>query len=205
LRLFVAVEIDDAVRKAAADAVERLRAELSRRGAHLDARWVPADNLHITLWFIGEVDEVRAEAIASVLRPPFPFDPFDIRIAGFGAFPTGGPPRVLWSGVPTGQQGLAALHAETGVRLRPLGFEAERRPYSAHLTIARVKDMSRGSGPVVREVLAGTAAEAGGTAVSAVTLFRSRVTSRGSTYEPIARVPLRPSTTESEPGGRGVK
>jgi RNA 2',3'-cyclic 3'-phosphodiesterase len=192
LRLFVAVEIEEPARIAAAHAGERLRAEVSRRGVHLDARWVPADNLHITLWFIGEVDEVRAAAIVSALQPPFPHEPFELRLAGLGAFPPSGAPRVFWLGVSAGQEGLRALHTETGARLRPLGFEAERRPYSAHLTIARVKDAPRGSGPIVREVLAGTPAEAGSSSVSAVTLFRSRVSSRGSTYEPLARVPFHP-------------
>ena len=189
-RLFVAVEIEEPVRIAAAEAVERLRAQFSRRGVHLDARWVPADNLHITLWFIGEVDEVRAAAIASALQPPFPCEPFEVRIGGLGAFPPSGAPRVLWLGVPVGQEGLAALHAETGARLGPLGLEAERRPYSAHVTIGRVKDAPRGAGAIVRDVLAGIPADAGRMTASAVTLFRSRVSSRGSTYEPVARVPL---------------
>ncbi len=192
MRLFVAVEIDEPARIAAAEAVERLRADLSRRGVHLDARWVPADNLHITLWFIGEVDEVRAAAIVSALQRPFPYEPFELRLSGLGAFPPSGKPRVFWLGVSAGQEGLGALYTETGSRLRPLGFEAERRPYSAHVTIARVKDAPRGSGAIVREVLATTPAEAGSTIVSAVTLFRSRVTSRGSTYEPVARVPFHP-------------
>jgi len=158
---------------------------------------VPADNLHITLWFIGEVDEVRAAAIVSALQPPFPCEPFDVRLAGLGAFPPSGAQRVLWLGVSAGQESLAALHAETGARLRPLGFEAERRPYSAHVTIARVKDAPRGSGPIVREVLSSTPADAGTSAVSAVTLFRSRVSSRGATYEPLARVPVHPGLRPS--------
>jgi 2'-5' RNA ligase len=192
LRLFVGVEIDEPARIAASEAAERLRAELSRRGARLDARWVPADKLHITLWFIGEVDDARAAAIVSVLQAPFPYEPFEVRLAGLGAFPPSGAPRVLWLGVSAGQETLAALHAETGVRLRALGFEAERRPYSAHLTVARVKDTPRGSRPIVRDVLAGTPADAASIIVSAVTLFRSRVSSTGSTYEPVARVPLKP-------------
>jgi 2'-5' RNA ligase len=204
-RLFVAVEIEEPVRIAAAEAVDRLRAQLSRRGVHLDARWVPADNLHITLWFVGEVDDVRAAAIASALQPPFPYEPFEARIAGLGAFPPSGAPRVFWLGIPEGQEGLAALHVETGARLRPLGFEAERRPYSAHLTIARVKDASRRSGPIVRELLAGTPADAGRTIVSAVTLFRSRVSSRGSTYEPVARVPLHPRPHAARVDDPGLK
>ena len=193
MRLFIAVEIDEPARIAAAEAIERLRAELSRRGARLDVRWVPADKLHITLWFIGEVDDARAAAIVTAVQPPFPYEPFDVRLSGLGAFPPSGAPRVLWLGVSAGQHGLAALHAETGARLRPLGFEAERRPYSAHLTVARVKDTSRGSGPIVRDVLAGTPTGAASVTVSAVTLFRSRVSSssRGSTYEPVSRMPLK--------------
>ncbi len=190
MRLFVAVEIEEPARIAAAGAVERLRSQLSRRGVHVDARWVPADNLHITLWFIGEVDDLRAAAIVSALQRPFPYEPFELRLAGLGAFPPSGKPRVFWLGVSAGQEGLGALYVEVGSRLRPLGFEAERRPYSAHVTIARVKDAPRGSGAIVREALATTPAEAGSTIVSAVTLFRSRVSSKGSTYEPVARVPL---------------
>jgi 2'-5' RNA ligase len=190
VRLFVAVEIDEPVRIAAADAAARFRARLSQQRPDLDARWVPADNLHITLWFIGEVNDLRAAAIVDVLQPPFRHEPFELRLAGLGAFPPSGAPRVFWLGVSAGQEGLRVLHDETGARLRPLGFEDERRPYSAHLTIARVKDAPRGSGPIVREVLAGIPAEAGPAIVSAVTLFRSRVSSKGSTYEPVARVPL---------------
>jgi RNA 2',3'-cyclic 3'-phosphodiesterase len=191
LRLFVAVEIAEPVRIAAAHASERLRARLSRKDLHIDARWVAADNLHITIWFIGEVDEGRAAAIVSAMRQPFPCGQFDLHLAGFGAFPPTGAPRVLWLGVRAGQEGLQALHAETEARLRPLGFEAERRPYSGHVTVARVKDAPRASARMVREVLAGTLADAGQTIVTAVTLFRSRVSSSGSTYEPIARAPLK--------------
>ena len=191
MRLFVAVEFEEPVRIAAVDAAARLRARLSRHQVDLDARWVPVDNLHITLWFIGEVNDLRAAAIVSALQPPFPCEPFELRLAGLGAFPPAGQPRVFWLGVSAGQDSLRVLHDETGARLRPLGFEDERRPYSAHLTIARVKDAPRGSGPIVREVLAGTPAGAGSTIVSAVTLFRSRVSSKGATYEPVARVPLR--------------
>jgi RNA 2',3'-cyclic 3'-phosphodiesterase len=191
LRLFVAVEIDEPVRIAAADAAERLRARLSRKDLHIDARWVAVDQLHVTIWFIGEVDEARAALVVSAMQPPFPCGPFDLHLTGFGAFPPNGAPRVLWLGVRAGQEGLRALHAETGARLRPLGFEAERRPYSGHLTVARVKNAPRASARMVREALAGTPSDAGQTSVKAVTLFRSRVSSRGSTYEPIVRAPLK--------------
>lgn len=191
MRLFVAVEIDERVRIAAVEAAERLRTGLSRQRVHLDARWVPVDNLHITLWFIGEVDNARAAAIVSALQPRFSHAPFDLVMGGLGAFPSSGSPRAVWLGVRSGQGGLEALHSETGARLRPLGIEPERRPYSAHVTLARVKDAPRESGAAVRRVLSERLAEVGTSTVSAVTLFRSRVSSQGSVYESVLRVPLR--------------
>jgi 2'-5' RNA ligase len=181
--------MEEPVRIAAADVAGRLRARLDG-DLHLNPRWVPAENLHITLWFIGEVDEERAAVLLSSLQHPFRTGPFDLHLAGLGAFPRSGAPRVLWLGVREGQDGLRALHAEVGARLRPFGFEAERRLYSGHVTLARVKDAPRRSAGAVREALAGTPADAGHTRVSAVTVFRSRVSSAGSRYEPLARVPL---------------
>ena len=85
---------------------------------------------------------------------------------------------------------MAALHGEVQERLAPLGLLPERRPYAAHLTIARVKDAGRGQSAAIRQTAAGLAADCGATAVNAVTLFRSRLSSRGAAYEPVLRVPL---------------
>ncbi len=181
------IEIDEGVRLAAVDAGARFRARLR---APLHARWVPAENLHITLWFIGEVPDPRAAEITSALSPQFPHPPFDADIGGLGAFPPRGAPRVIWLGIRAGQQDLQALHGLVRARLQPLGIEPERRPYSAHLTLARVKDAPRQRADAMRLALADTPAEAGSTRVAHVTLFRSRVSSRGSVYEPLLRVPL---------------
>ena len=191
MRLFVAVEISDSLKIAAVEAAERFRQRLSRQKVQLDARWVPAGNLHITLQFIGDVDDKRATAIVAALRPSFPHDPFEVVLRGLGAFPASGPPRIIWLGVVDGQAGLAALHGETAARLQPLGIEPERRPYSAHVTLARVKDVRRPSIRILRQALDETPVDTGSATVSAVTVFRSRVSSRGSTYEPLVRVPLK--------------
>ncbi len=189
MRLFAAVELDPAVRSAAAAVSQHLRARLE--GA-LDARWIPEENLHITLWFIGEVADDRAPALMSALDPPFDVPPFELTIGGAGAFPPSGPPRVLWIGVRRGSPGMTALYNDVGARIEPLGFERERRPYSAHLTIARVRE-GRGRGPhaPVRRLLSDFDAEAGTSRVSAVTLFRSRLSPKGASYEAVLRVPLK--------------
>src|SRR6476661_5685443 len=136
MRLFVGVELDERVKDAAAAIGESLRREL---GHGIDARWVPPANLHVTLWFLGEVDESRVETTMHALNQPFVERAFDLAVSGLGAFPLSGPPRVFWLGVRAGADSLARVHAELTTRLEPLGFEAERRAYSAHLTLARVK------------------------------------------------------------------
>lgn len=185
MRIFIGVELDDTVRESAAAAAASLRTQL---GARVQARWIPADNLHITLWFIGEVAEDRAEQILRALGVPFPDESFDVRVAGAGSFPLSGAPRVFWLGVTSGAERLARLHAEIARRLQPLGIEPERRPYSAHVTVARVKEARDYRG--LRAALRGIAAEAGISRVRAVTVFRSRLSPKGATYEALLRVPL---------------
>ena len=178
------------MKAAAASAADQLQRTLARGGLHVEARWVPAVNLHITLWFLGEVEADRVPRICESVSVPFDVPRFTLRAGGLGAFPSSGPPRVFWMGVTTGGESLAALHTRLASRLAPLGFEPERRAYSAHLTLARVRDVARGAAADVRRLLAGITAEAGSMEVSAATLFRSRVSSRGAAYEPLLRVPL---------------
>jgi 2'-5' RNA ligase len=188
LRIFIGVELDDAVRDSAAAIADSLRRQLERR---VDARWIPAANLHITLWFIGDVAGDRAEEILRAVDRPFTIRSFDAHLAGLGAFPPSGAPRVFWVGVQSGAEPLASLHAELSTRLLPLGIEPERRAYSAHLTIARVKDVRGVKGYAdLRASLRAVAADAGACRIAAVTVFRSHLSPKGATYEALLRVPL---------------
>ena len=190
MRLFVGIELGAGMKQAAAAVSDDLQAALARARLRVDARWVPVENLHVTLWFIGEVDDVRAGRITDALNVPIELAPFTLRAAGLGAFPPSGPPRVFWIGITAGGDEVRALHRHVEARLTPLGFEPERRRYSAHLTIARVKDVPRASSQQIRRVLADAKADAGDTEITAVTLFRSRLSPRGSSYEPLLRIPL---------------
>jgi 2'-5' RNA ligase len=185
VRLFVAAEPAESVRIAAAACALRLRRRLEAAGAGSGLRWVPAENLHLTVWFLGEVSDARATAVLESLAPRMHAPAFDLRLAGFGAFPPSGPPRVLWIGVAQGVGELARAHDEVGERLAPWGFAPEGRAYSAHLTIARVKEPPRGAARLaLREAIAVDRC------VDALTVFRSRTSSHGATYEPLLRVPL---------------
>jgi 2'-5' RNA ligase len=188
VRLFAGIEIDDVVRERAAAIAQSARAALD---ASLAIRWVEPQNLHITLWFFGEVPERGAADIRNAIERPFLAPSFDLHVAGLGAFPQSGIPRVLWLGVETGKESLMQLHAELATRLGPLGFQPERRGVSPHMTLARVKGVLSGARPPqVRALWRDLPADAGSCRVKALTLFRSRLSPKGAAYEPLVRVPL---------------
>jgi 2'-5' RNA ligase len=125
-----------------------------------------------------------------VLEPRFETAAFDLHVSGCGAFPPSGPPRVFWLGIAGGIGSMTAIHREVTDRLVAAGCEAETRPYSPHLTLARVKEIGRSAVRPVRDALASAPADCGSCRVAAVTLFRSHLSPKGSRYEPLLRVPL---------------
>lgn len=191
MRLFVAADPSDEVRHAAVAAVARLRRRLEKGSADHGIRWIAAENLHLTVWFLGEVSDSRAKPILEALARRLETPAFEIHLAGFGVFPPSGPPRVLWMGVTRGVGELSAVHDEIGRRLVPWGFAGEGRAYSAHLTIARVKEAPHGRArAALRAALAAEPADAGACRITALTVFRSRTAPAGALYEPLLRVPL---------------
>lgn len=134
LRLFVACRLTDDVREALSRAQDDLR-----RQVHGRLRWVRPEGIHVTLKFLGDVGEERVEAIRATLAAAI--DPFELRVrpATIGTF-GGNRVRVVWVGLEGETEGLAALAVRVEQALAPLGFPRERRPFAAHLTLARVPD-----------------------------------------------------------------
>ena len=191
MRLFTGIELDEDARDAATRAAGELRAVLSGHVPGLDARWVPRANLHLTLLFIGETDEPEAAALQAALsRAPLTGGPFEVAFGACGAFPRTGVPRVLWLSVADGAARLIDTHAEIVERLAPFGIEPEARPYTPHLTLARVRESPRGSARAFRTAIEQVPRSGHRMTVRAVTLFRSRLAPRGAAYEPLLRVPL---------------
>lgn len=188
MRLFLAVELDEAVRRAAADTARRLSLALERHGVRRGISWVAPANLHFTLHFLGEVDDATARVLVERMSAPLATPPFDLALAGLGTFPPSGPPRVIWLGVGEGAPGLAEAHREIGTRLDGLRVAREHRPFSAHLTIGRVKAPP---GPRLADAIAATTPAADARCrVGHVTLFESRLSPRGATYSVIATARL---------------
>ena len=188
MRLFVAVEIAPAVAEAAAALIERLRERAIRLAPRSRITWVTADRLHVTVRFIGNVDADRADAVRQVLAPPLGQAPFDLTLAGVGAFPPKGPPRVLSSGVSDGREPLLATEQRVSERLARAGIAAEPRPFIPHLTLARVREAAGLRSAALLEATG--EATLGTTTVQAITLFESRLSPKGPTYVALQRTSL---------------
>ncbi len=129
MRLFIALDIDDAIRERIARFVEGVSAFAP------DARWAKPESLHVTLKFIGEQPEAALEGIKDALAT-IPASPPKIHFRGYGFFPTAKSPRVFWLGLEAGPE-LAALAQAIDESMASLGVPKEDRAFSPHLTLAR--------------------------------------------------------------------
>ena len=197
MRLFVGIEISPAVASATAELIAELRTASAKAAPRSRITWVTAERLHITVRFIGPVDDTRAGEIHAVLAPPLTLDPFSLTVAGVGTFPPKGPLRVVWAGLTGGRAQLMAIELAVSERLARAGVPREERPYNPHLTLGRVRD-DAGLRPAPFVESFGDIG-VGTTPVDAITLFESRLSSKGPTYAALARTPL--VGTERRAGG----
>jgi len=136
IRAFIAIELSLAVRGRLAEAQRLLRRETS-----LSVRWVNTQSAHLTLKFLGEVDEAKIEAIGQAMtQAARQSHTFDIGTGETGAFPSSRRPRVLWLGLRGDLTPLLELQRTLETLIAPLGFPTEERPFSPHLTLGRVRE-----------------------------------------------------------------
>ena len=109
MRLFVAVDLDENLRRAAARVSRTLRERFERAETY-GVSWVAPDNLHLTLRFLGEVTDDLAKQVERTLTLPFASPPFDLELGGLGTFPSAGKARVIWLGIAGGGDALARVH-----------------------------------------------------------------------------------------------
>jgi RNA 2',3'-cyclic 3'-phosphodiesterase len=182
-RTFLALNFSVAVTRKIAEEVERLKAPMGDAGFRV--AWVPAANLHLTLKFLGSINEELVEGVAGACRRVAArHRPIEATAVGLGAFPTVQKPSVLWVGVDAGPA-LAALQRDVEAAMVELGFEKEERAYHPHLTVGRVKE-SRGSTADLWK----SEAQLGSSALSEIIVYESRTRSAGAEYVARARVPL---------------
>lgn len=142
--------------------------------------WVGADNLHITLKFLGGVEDTRLPDVADAVGAAVDVRAFDVEVRGLGAFPTPIRPRVIWAGAADGP-GFAELAADVDRALVVLGFPPEERGFTPHVTLGRVREPRRD--PALASALtAGATRPFGMLRVARVSLMRSDLSPRGPRY-----------------------
>lgn len=163
-------------------------------------RWIPESQLHFTLKFLGEIGDDRvaaaraataaaAGAVAEVAAREERDGGFRLSLEGLGAFPHRGPARVLWAGCGEGAAELTAVGAAVEQAFVAEGFPREERPFSPHLTLARVKDPDAGR-RLARALPTIPPEPFGAVRVCSLVLFRSELTPRGAEYTELLRVAI---------------
>jgi 2'-5' RNA ligase len=188
--LFTAIELGDRERAQASAMTSALRERVEQAAPDARVTWIGAERLHVTLRFIGEADVQHVEDITAALRLPLPLPPFTIGFGALGAFPPRGAPRVIWIGIDEGRDAVIRVESAVSQRLLGVGIAGEDRPYSPHLTLARVREPA---GLRAASLFAGLSPSPGRTRVDAITLFESRLSPKGPTYVVLQRTPLRPA------------
>jgi 2'-5' RNA ligase len=184
MRLFTALDLPPEVAGRLADLLERLRPAAR-------IAWSPPANLHITTKFIGEWPDERLEELKSAFAALPGRAPISVHVGGLGFYPNPRSPRVFWCGVEAA--GLAELAADTDAATARLGIQSEKRAYSPHLTLARIReqvDLRTLHERVAGLVETPSGADCGRFAARSFFLYRSQLRPTGSLYTKLAEFPL---------------
>jgi 2'-5' RNA ligase len=180
LRAFIAIQIPADIQ----DAIQEQTSDLRRAlGASL-IRWVPIQNIHLTLKFLGDTSPANIELLTQMLaQEADQYPPFDIRVSGIGSFPTSRRPRVIWVGLQAPAVLASLQHGIESASAR-LGYAPEDRAFSPHLTIGRVKqNVSQAEMLKIRSALEGAkVGDLGSARIDSVHLYKSDLQPGGSVY-----------------------
>ena len=136
LRTFIAIELDSALKAALRNAQEGLSGRVVAR----TVRWVHVEGIHLTLKFLGDTPVENVEGVkAALAQVAEEVGPFRLAAKGLGCFPNVRQPRVVWVGVEEPLGALSRLQKAVEAHVSPLGFPAEHRAFSPHLTLGRVQ------------------------------------------------------------------
>lgn len=186
MRLFIAIPLPAEVKAALAAQQAALRLRLAQE--QRSVRWVAPEAMHLTLQFLGEVDSERVPFIIAAIQQASSngdsTTAISLHLGPAGAFPNLRRPQTLWSGVGGDSAALGALQRRLGAALEPLGFPPEQRPFSAHLTLGRVRrEASSAHQSAIGEAVRSLAPpDTTSWTAEPPTLFESTLTPKGPVY-----------------------
>lgn len=182
IRTFIAIEIPEQVKTKIAALQNQLKKENER------VSWTKSDNIHLTLKFLGNVEENQIELMAQKLHKALQnVSSFHFAVKNLGGFPNLKRPRVLWVGIEEPTHQLSALAKKIEDALAEMGFPKEKRKFSPHLTLGRVKTaLSR----KFLQKFTQLSLEAGTVQVEEVVIMKSTLKPTGAEYSPLKRIKL---------------
>jgi len=187
MRTFIAIELPSEIK----DSLSRLQEEL--KASNADVKWVEPNNIHLTLKFLGEIDDKKIEKITKIIDDTArEKNKFQMHISSLGTFPKIDFPRVIWVGVDTGDKETKGIADELEEKIAKIGIPKEDRPFSSHITIGRTRS-SLNREKLVQDLK--NKAELGGEKlefyVTKITLFKSTLTPHGPIYEVLKETNLK--------------
>jgi 2'-5' RNA ligase len=186
IRLFIAIDIPQEIRAVLAGTIE------GTRPAMPDVKWVKAENLHLTLKFVGYFDPDKLEGLLDITRKiARRFPAFRVRLGSSGAFTSPRRARVIWVGMLQGTEESARLAEKLDARLEKVGVKREGRPFAGHLTLARLRQPRDCSAELAYIANRLEGLEDMEFEVSEIVVYRSILRPDGPVYEALERIPLK--------------
>ncbi|MEC9003904.1 MAG: RNA 2',3'-cyclic phosphodiesterase [Planctomycetota bacterium] len=187
-RTFVALPVSAAVKELAAEWMHRL----GKTG--VDVKWVAAENLHLTLKFLGEVPTIElAEICQRVTSAVANCEPLEMVFDHVGAFPSAERPRTLWMGVGAGQEAVFQVHEQVEQALMQMGFRGEHRQFHPHVTLGRLRSSLATAGALAEVLQAANFGPAVTCLASQVVVVASQLGRDEPQYQRLATIPLKKS------------
>ena len=192
IRCFIAVELDRSVQRQLGQVQESLQKQLHKELGHepRGIKWVVPENIHLTLKFLGDIDDSAVGEICTVVACAGDgLKPFDISIGSLGCFPPSKPARILWAGLAEPSTQLMQLQESVDRELAQIGFAPEHRGFSCHFTLARIRQLQLGRD--VQNLIADRpAGETICQEVAEIAIFQSELTREGPIYTAMQHVAL---------------
>jgi len=199
IRTFTAINLNLETIRNISRFQEELRGDLKTTGYKIS--WVAPANIHITLKFLGDVDETLPDAVAGALADPLRKIPaFNVSLRGIGVFPNPNRPRILWAGVEDPEASIKTLYLEMEKIISGMGFLPEKKDFSPHATIGRIRKGP--SGAIEEFINRNNERSFGETFVTEVIIYRSTLTPKGAEYNVIRRIRLGSARNRNEGSGR---
>jgi 2'-5' RNA ligase len=189
VRTFIAILLHGSLHNTLGEIIDKLASSKAK------VKWVEPQNVHITLKFLGNVDEERLpEVYAACERAATGIDPIDLEMRAIDCFPNRKSPRIVWLGIERGAEAVKRLRERVEAELTGIGFSPEEKLFRAHLTIGRVKGKG-GLSPLCRLLDEKKNIFVGSMRAEKISVMKSKILPSGPEYTEMKAIPLVPEQT----------